>query len=168
MNKNILIVLIAIVLGISGWFFLGTETANGPDKSSTEEGTEVTNEVPIDGVENVDEMIVSGDGLTVTYIDDGGFSPASLEVSVGATVTFQNNGSKGIWPASALHPTHKLYPGSDISKCGTDDADSIFDACKSVAPGDSYSFTFDEVGTWGYHDHFRPSDNGNIIVLESE
>lgn len=93
------------------------------------------------------------------------FEPSSFEVDAGATVTFKNiSQDKTMWPATALHPTHTVYPGSSIGKCGTDEADSIFDACGGVAPGDSYSFTFDEVGEWKYHNHLKPSITGSITV----
>ena len=95
----------------------------------------------------------------------GSFEPSSFEVDVGATVTFKNiSQSRTMWPATALHPTHTVYPGSSIGKCNTDEADSIFDACSNIGPGDSYSFTFDEVGEWKYHNHVQISVTGTIIV----
>ncbi len=97
------------------------------------------------------EVSIPEGATEIRYMDDG-FSPAVVEVSVGSIVTFVNDSSRDFWPASDLHPTHKSYPGSSIGKCGTEEADSIFDACGGIAPGGSYSFTFDEVGEWNYHD----------------
>ncbi|MEK6824273.1 MAG: hypothetical protein AABY02_00300, partial [Nanoarchaeota archaeon] len=65
------------------------------------------------------------------------------------------------------HPSHKNYPGSDIAKCGTSEASTIFDACKGLAQGESYSFTFNEVGSWNYHDHLNPNLRGTVIVEAS-
>ena len=94
---------------------------------------------------------------TVTYNDEG-FSPATLTVKAGTTVTFQNDSLEAFRPASADHPTHGVYPTT--GGC----AGSTFDACKNVQPGDPWSFKFDEVGTWEYHDHLHPEDTGTITV----
>jgi len=83
-------------------------------------------------------------------ITSSGFSPKALEISQGDTVTWTNKDSASSWPASNNHPTHNIYPG--------------FDASRGLRDGESYSFTFDKVGTWGYHDHLSLSHTGTIIV----
>lgn len=93
-----------------------------------------------------------------------GFEPASLAIKRGESVTWVNEASRLAWPASAVHPTHRAYPGSDIAKCGTAEAASIFDACGGIAPGGSWSFVFDNAGTWKYHDHLRASVTGSVTV----
>lgn len=187
MNKNIYFIGIGVVvIAVLGWFafsqgLFSPSDVSAPESQST--GGDVTNQVPVD--EGVEEMVDSDEGdfgealedngdatesdgeatdvAVVTY-SDAGFTPSTLEVEMGKTVNFVNGSSGVFWPASAIHPTHTLYPGSSIGKCGTGEADTIFDACSSVAPGESYSFTFDEVGTWKYHNHLRPLNNGKIIV----
>ena len=69
-----------------------------------------------------------------------------------------------MWTASAIHPTHKAYPSSDIEKCGTQSQANIFDACKGYGQGESWGFRFDEVGTWKYHNHLQPNHTGTIVV----
>lgn len=98
---------------------------------------------------------------TITY-DGGAFLPAVVEIRRGESVTFVNRSSQEVWPASAMHPTHTVYPGSDIKKCGT--GASIFDACRSLSNGESWSFVFDEVGSWKYHNHVNPGAVGTIVV----
>lgn len=83
-------------------------------------------------------------------ITDAGFSPATLTVKAGTTVTFVNNGTGPHWPASDPHPIH-----TDLSG---------FDAKRGLNPGETYSFTFTTVGTHGMHDHLHPSAKGSIIV----
>jgi plastocyanin len=97
-------------------------------------------------------------------ITSSGFSPSTLTVTTGDTVTFTNRDSSPHWPASNVHPTHTVYPGSGITKCGTAEESGIFDACRGLAQGESWSFTFNEKGTWSYHDHLHPSLGGKIIV----
>ncbi len=100
----------------------------------------------------------------VIEITSSGFSPDTLTINIGETVTFVNKDIKLSWPASAIHPTHTVYPGSDIKKCGTSEETNIFDACKGLAQGESWSFTFNSKGTWNYHNHLNPSLRGKIIV----
>lgn len=103
-------------------------------------------------------------GKTIVVYTDSGYSPASVSVKAGATVTWRNQSSRPMWTASAVHPTHKAYPGSDIQLCGTAQGASIFDACQGVNPGGEWSFTFSERGTWRYHNHLQASRTGTIIV----
>lgn len=96
------------------------------------------------------------DKNTVYYTN--GFAPNPLKIKVGETVTFKNDGAKPIWVASAVHPTHTAYPttGGCIG--------STFDSCANIAAGKSWSFKFDFVGSWKYHNHLNPTDTGMIIV----
>lgn len=87
-----------------------------------------------------------------------GYSPSTLEITKGTTVTFKNSAETSMWTASGIHPTHREYP--TMGGC----IGSAFDACKGVAKGESWSFTFDKVGTWKYHDHLLPSRTGTIMV----
>ena len=182
MNKTYYSIAAVVVLG-GIVFWLSTQGLLSPGTEQAGE-SDTTSEVPVD--EGVDEIIVADEGdesgaeadekdvsggerepiMSATISFTGGsFEPSSFEVDVGATVTFKNiSQDKTMWPATAIHPTHTVYPGSSIGKCGTDEADGIFDACKNIGPGDSYSFTFDEVGEWKYHDHLKPSITGTIIV----
>ena len=106
----------------------------------------------------------AGPRAFTVIITDGGYSLQSLNINVGDTVIWRHEGTQENWPASAMHPTHKVYPGSDIEKCGTDEENLIFDACHGLANGDEWSFTFDEAGNWGYHDHLHATLRGTIVV----
>ncbi len=109
---------------------------------------------------------VSSLSASIISVDESGFTPADVTVPVGTKVVFVNNGQASHWPASAIHPTHKSYPGSDIKKCSTEEALTIFDACRGLTTGQEFSFTFNEAGTWQYHDHLQPSVFGTIIVTK--
>lgn len=87
--------------------------------------------------------------VTIT-ISDTEFSPATVTVKAGTTVTFVNNGQGLHRPASDPHPTHTDLPG--------------FDSKRGLSTGESYSFVFDKVGTWGFHDHLNTSMTGSVVV----
>ena len=89
---------------------------------------------------------------TVSVTSDG-FSPRELTIKKGDKVTWVNKTSSSVWPASAFHPTHTVYPA--------------FDALRGFSENEiPYSFVFDKVGSWKYHDHLNPSVTGVIEVSE--
>lgn len=94
---------------------------------------------------------------TIIYTDKG-FEPANLTIKAGETITFKNNSENKTWPASAIHPTHTVYPTT--GGC----LGSTFDACKGLGKGESWSFKFDVKGAWKYHDHLNPNFHGTITV----
>lgn len=102
----------------------------------------------------------------IVEIRNDGFHPETLTIKGGDTVIFVNKDTITHWPASDVHPLHTVYPGSGIYKCNTPEQTKIFDACRRLTQGVEYSFTFNEIGEWSYHDHTRPSLTGKIIVEE--
>ena len=92
-----------------------------------------------------------------------GFSPQEVIVKKGGTVTWSNEGSGTMWVASAQHPTHTGYAGTSLQEHCDDATDVSFDQCKN---GETYSFTFDKVGTWAYHNHSQGGQFGRVIVVE--
>ncbi len=83
---------------------------------------------------------------TVTYTEDG-FSPETLTVKSGTTVTFKNESGKQMWVASNPHPIHTDH--------------SAFD---QKTTGDTYTFTFEEKDEYKYHNHLSPFKGGKIVV----
>lgn len=101
----------------------------------------------------------------VVRIGSTGFEPKSLEIAQGDTLVFQNDDDEPHWPASNIHPTHRLYPGTDIDLCGSTTDSPIFDACRDLQPGESYAFTFAQPGLWRFHDHSNPRFTGKVSVV---
>src|ERR1044072_7877395 len=54
--------------------------------------------------------------ILVTFTDDG-FSPRDITVSPGTRVRVLNAPSAEFWPASAVHPTHTIYPEKEPTDC---------------------------------------------------
>jgi len=109
------------------------------------------------------ERVVAIPENIISYTNSG-YTPSSLKVKVGSSVSFQNNSNSSMWTATSPHPQHTSYPGSSISKCNGAEKATIFDACSGVASGGNWSFTFDKAGTWEYHNHLNPSHIGTIVV----
>ena len=95
--------------------------------------------------------------LHIVFVEDGVFIPKNLTITVGDTIRWINNDTKLRWPSADPHPTHSALPE--------------FDPLADLAPGESYSLTFTEVGVVPYHDHTQAiiddvaTITGTIIVL---
>ena len=170
---------LGVTPGDSGYLDLTTEFASGEFVSGNFEAT-ITPSVTlyfrahaiIDGNHywtDEETILIAFDGAITEEIfeiemSSSGFSPSSLTINSGDTVIFSAIDGSRRWPATNNHPTHTLYPESSIQKCQTSEKDEIFDSCSVVAEGETYSFTFTNAGTWGYHDHFSPAKKGTITV----
>ncbi len=177
MNKNILIGGIAVVF-IVGAVFLAVKNTPTPvaeNTGSTSQdtqlaGTPEVNDTPAspnnnDGTQaNVGAQVgvtVGVSNVTVTYTDTG-FTPSTITVKQGTKVTFVNNSSKNMWVGVDEHPTHTQYAGTSRQEHCPDTAGTAFDQC---AVGKTYTFTFNKVGTWEYHNHVG-SGTGKIVVTQ--
>lgn len=156
---GIVIVLIVIVAVIGGFMLF----RGGNDSTSGESGTTSGDKLKVSEV-NKNAGSGGNSGGNVVEITATEFSPNTLTIKQGDSVQFLNKDSSLHWPASAMHPEHKVYPGSDIEKCKTADKNKIFDACKGLAQDEEFRFTFNEKGTWRYHDHLKVSLTGTIVV----
>lgn len=130
MNKKLvggIIAVIAIVALVVA--FVATRPDKGADSmdmsknqnEATQKATAETNEVAI---------------------EDFAFSPATIKVKKGTTVTWTNNDS-------VEHTVTGDNGGPDS---------------ELIAQGDTYSYTFNETGTFDYHCKPHPSMVGKVIV----
>ena len=99
---------------------------------------------------------------TITYNGDS-FSPKEVLIRKGGTVTWVNASGGQMWVASAQHPSHTVYSGTSRQEHCPDTSGTAFDQC---AGGNNYTFTFDKVGTWNYHDHLNATAFGSVTVVE--
>jgi plastocyanin len=83
-------------------------------------------------------------------LTEDGFIPRDILISPGTKVTFTSTRENQFWPASNTHPSHGIFPD--------------FDPKRPLESDESWSFTFDRVGNWGYHDHIRSYFTGIIYV----
>ncbi|HEY5695334.1 MAG TPA: cupredoxin domain-containing protein [Candidatus Saccharimonadales bacterium] len=127
MNKKTILYLVigAVVLaGIGIWLYI----ANKPTTSTKSNTTDTAN--------------------TITY-SDSGFSPKTITVKAGTTITLKNTSAANMQFDSDPHPVHTNDTELNIG---------------SVAAGQSTTFTVNTPGTHGYHNHLNPSDTGTIVV----
>lgn len=143
-EKTIGIVVAVVVVLLGGWYLLSWTPASAPT-----DGVSDTNGTP-------------SSGTTIAYTSSG-FSPASVTVPLGATVSFVNQTADRMWVASAMHPGHEAYDGTALEEhCAAGYAGAApFDQCAASA---SYSFTFTKAGTWPFHNHANAAHFGSVTV----
>lgn len=105
------------------------------------------------GIQTMMPQQVSKGAQTVVLREEG-YDPATVTVTKGTTVIFTSTRNEAFWPASDLHPTHDIYPE--------------FDPKEPIEASKSWSFRFDKVGSWKYHDHLFPYYRGTITVTNPQ
>ncbi|MEK7505844.1 MAG: hypothetical protein AAB597_03040 [Patescibacteria group bacterium] len=163
---------VILIIGLGGYFMLSSKTAEAPGNAevamevpSDLESGEASTSTPVTGADTKETMVKEepmGDEVfhaLVSFTKDG-FVPKETTIKKGETVRFVNNSDTDSWPASAIHPTHSIYPQKSSKDC----LGSSFDACRGLKPGEFWEFTFDSVGTWRFHDHLSASKTGSIVV----
>ncbi len=131
-----------IVIAVVGFLLAGRNNSADTDQINSSVDTN-------DETSSGSGSDVKSAATVVTYTDNG-FSPASVTIKDGDSVTFKNESNNDMWVASNPHPVHTELAG--------------FDARKNMSKGESYTFTFTKSGTWGYHNHPNSSDAGTVVV----
>jgi plastocyanin len=150
MSKNVWTVLIVLIVVLAGgWLFVSSRNQTNPTTSN--ETTTPTAETPIQtpaGSESTDSASTTEQNMVM--ISSSGFSPESLTVKVGDTVTWKNDDTKPHTVNSDPHPAHTLFPElNEIS---------------AIRAGETKTHTFTKAGTFKYHDHLNPASTGTIVV----
>ena len=81
-------------------------------------------------------------GSDEVFIEMNSFSPSSLTVSAGTTITWTNKDAVA----------HTVTSNSSLFESG------------SMGKNDKFSFTFSDVGSYPYHCRFHSGMNGTIIA----
>lgn len=177
MNSSTLVAIVAVLVLLVGgvWYYStmqpvpATETNNTVNINDASETGGDTGDTATDaneggGVEvGVDVSAGSTPNSATVTLGANGFSPKSVTIKKGGTVTWAKQGGGEMWVASAQHPTHTVYAGTTLQQHCDDATDTSFDQCKNAS---SYAFTFNKAGTWNYHNHSNASQFGSVVVVE--
>lgn len=157
-NKSILWSILGLVVVAAAGYFL-IQTTGQPASLTDSQG------MPVVGTNTPDVQVVVEQPTNheVVYTANG-FAPATLAIKIGDTVMFKNQSGVQMWVASVMHPTHMGYGGTSLQDHCPDADNSDFDQCQASANGQSWAFTFNKIGTWGYHNHSNAKHFGKIIV----
>lgn len=140
MTQRSILVLIIVLLVIGGgilvWYMVRDDTTDSTNQVVQETNTAVK-DIPQRPPENT------------VWVLGASFNPSVVTISAGDSVTWVNKDKLNRQPASDSHPSHTNVPGFESSPLALDG---------------TYTFTFDEVGEWYYHDHLNPISKGKIVV----
>lgn len=146
MNKTIIgviVTLVAILLIGALIIFTG----DGDDGSTTSSDQSHSDS---SGVHSEAEVLEDEAGVVETSevnIEDSAYGPANIRVKKGTTVTWTNKDTI----------RHDIAP---------DEENPNFQGSELLGQGESYSFTFNEVGTYNYHCTPHPFMKGSVEVVE--
>jgi plastocyanin len=120
-----------------------------------------TDTAPNDSSSGMQPSNVSENATVVTHTNSG-FEPGTVTIEQGETVVWMSE-TGNMWVASDQHPTHTEYSGtSRMEHCQNGDQNTAaFDQCRA---GERFSFTFEQTGEWGYHNHENNFQSGTVIV----
>jgi plastocyanin len=169
--KTALALIVVVVVVIAGYFLFATKTQapvttqdvnpgnSAPTETATPNPTGTTTTTT-----SINTTVTATAAKTVTVTYNGStFSPASVTIKKGDSVKFVDTSSSPMWIASNPHPTHQGYSGTTASQHCPDTTGTAFDQCSA---GSSYTFTFQKVGSWGYHNHANHSVTGTVVVTQ--
>ncbi|MDD5152505.1 MAG: hypothetical protein PHS95_00685 [Candidatus Pacebacteria bacterium] len=172
MKKLLIGVAVIVVLAVGYYLLPGgakkedlvvtptVKTEEGTPKDTSATTTDSSNKPVVVSPDSNGTVSVKMVLPALVALTDSGFSPSSTTIKKGDTVLFINKSSKKMWVASDPHPAHNGYSGTTLSEHCPDTAGVAFDQCSE---DNAYSFTFEKVGTWGFHNH-GTGDSGVIIV----
>ena len=95
----------------------------------------------------------TGKPSATVRMTDSGYSPKVLKITQGQTVEFVNDSDTDYWPAFRSAPDpHRL---------------SRARRAESIHPGQSWKFTFNRVGRYGYHNHLDPETHAEVVISKA-
>ncbi len=148
MKQALIIIVVLAILGGGAFMLLKKKDTPTSTTNQTATPSNTQTETANQSEQSTKASEASNASNTLTYSDNG-FSPASLTVKKGSTVTLKNTSSKTVQFDSDPHPVHTDNP--ELNQ-------------PTLAPGESQTFTVNTTGTFGFHNHLNPGDTGTIIV----
>lgn len=132
-TKIIIVVIILLAIGLIGYLALQKQTPSNSTSTTTTNSSSTNSQT----------------AASVIKYTSSGFSPSSITIKSGQSVTFENDSSSLLQVDSNPHPIHTENTELNIG---------------SIAVGQQQSVVLTKTGSWGYHNHLNPTDTGTIIV----
>lgn len=144
-NQKTVIITVAVLAVLVGVVLLvtnGKDNDNDKDNSpAASSSTPATTETTTPAANN---NAVAATAVSISSFD---YTPGTITVKVGATVTWTNN--------------------DDVNHTVTaNTASANAPDSKTFGKGETYSFTFDKAGTYAYHCQLHSSMQGTVVVTE--
>lgn len=95
---------------------------------------------------------VAAEPVATIEIDNGNFSPQTIHIKKGQSVLWINKDQAAHQVMANPYPTGSQLPSLNSSE--------------PLAEGDSYTATFEESGTYSYHDKLSPVELNGVVIVE--
>lgn len=142
----IFIVVVLAVLALGGWYFVAKSKSSTTSTATPTPSTAMSMSPQATTSANGNPQSSQAQSSGSVTIQNFAFSPASLTVKKGTTVTWTNKDSAG--------HTVQETDGQSGPMSGT------------LSNGQSYNFTFNTAGTFHYHCTIHPSMTGTVTVTD--
>jgi len=139
--KSLIVAAIIIMIIIAGGIFLYSRTLPVSINKGTNQAGTATMQQKTGSSQNQSEADIT--------LNKDGFSPATMTVKAGTKVKWTNKSGTTGDVDSNPHPVHTSYPPMNFGQ---------------FSDGSSFELIFDKPGTYQYHNHLNPSQEGTIIV----
>lgn len=148
-KQHVIIMLVIIVLAAAAVAFMLTKDDDTKENSSASTSSSESQSGPAPKEESADtedqSEAIAGD--SAVEIEDFAYGPETITVKKGSTVTWTNKDSAA----------HTVTP---------DEESDAFAGSELLSQGESYSFTFDQAGTYTYHCQPHPQMTAKVVVTE--
>lgn len=148
MKKYLPVVVVAILIAAGAGLALTRDSANEIDtgeEQSNSTSNENTNNTQTQNTNQTSNNSSEATGRTAVTIENFAYVPQSITVKVGTTVTWTNKDS--------------------VAHTVTSDSGGVLDS-PLFSAGETYSFTFNEAGTFTYHCTPHPDMKGTVTVTQ--
>lgn len=158
---TLVIIVLAVVAGVATFLYGGhdkendsdssnsshTETSGGPDDQEPNVSASVSNDKHFQGANIGETVDATGQSAVAVEIDDFIFKTTTLKVKKGTAVTWTNKG----------RVQHDVTSTTNSPKQGL--------ASEMLSNGETYSFTFNETGTYQYFCSPHPTQMRAVVEV---
>lgn len=151
MNKNLMIVGAVIVLAGLGLIYAikNQQNMSGGVSEPLPTAASGLGEVTPSALSETPTPVEQTSNEATIRVTTSGFEPQTVTVKAGTKVVWVNNSGQTVTVDSVVHPTHLVYPPLNLGEFGD---------------GQSVSLVFDKAGSYRYHNHWKSSWTGTVIV----
>ncbi len=137
MKKSILVILVLVIAGFGIYYMVSNNSSKKPpiNYGDTSSSNTTNPNSPISTTPTPSNVSVDIKGFT--------YSPPVLKVKTGTKVTWTNN--------------------DNVAHTVTSDSAGLFGS-STLSPGQSFSFTFTNTGSFSYHCAIHPMMKGSVVV----
>ncbi len=153
-EKVVLVIAVTILVAGGGLIIFTQDNTRETAKESSSMSHDMSSSS--EEVNEKDPVDLTNDSKVKIDIDSSGYKVANIKIKLGSTVVWTNQDTTD----------HTIMTGNmDDSQSHSTSDDKSELMSPVLKNGESYSYTFNEVGNYSYHCSRHPFDKGNVAVV---